>query len=105
MHRKSIFVAILALSLASATPAAAWYDWTGYWHPDWGYYSYPYYGGYGYGYDAGAAAMAGGILGLGIGAAIAGAAAQQSQQVTPPICQNSHGRRWYARPVSGAWQC
>ena len=48
------------------------------------------------------AAIAGGLLGLGI-SALGAAAAQQQQQATP-VCTAEDGSRYYARWV-GEWTC
>jgi hypothetical protein len=48
------------------------------------------------------AAIAGGLLGLGLGAAMG--AAQQQQQ-TPPLCEAPDGEKYYATPINGEWQC
>jgi hypothetical protein len=51
------------------------------------------------------AAIAGGLLGLGIGALGAAAAGQQYEAPPPPVCQGEDGS-YYAHPDGyGQWSC
>ena len=51
------------------------------------------------------AAIAGGLLGLGI-SALGAAAAGQQDQAPPPVCEAPDGSRFYAHPDGyGAWSC
>jgi hypothetical protein len=88
---KSIIAASRAASLAltAATPAAAWCN----------------YYGCDYGYDNSGALIAGGIMGLAVGAMIAGAAAQQAQPVQAPVCTARNGNPHVARAWRGRWVC
>lgn len=85
MKKVIAFGTLIALSLAIASPAQAWYRGWGYgggWGPGWGYGGYGYgmgYGGWGYG-GYGAA------MGVGMGAALLGGViggAIASQQYAP----------------------
>jgi hypothetical protein len=75
------------LMTATASPAPAWCN----------------YYGCDYGYDNSSALIAGGIIGLAMGAMIAGAT-QQTQQMQAPVCYARNGNP-YARAWRGRWVC
>jgi hypothetical protein len=118
----SLAAAILASLTLSSAPASAWcgpygcsFNAPNYDQVSPGYYGVesPYgYVPYSYNGDATGAAQPfasgkdlGGLLGLGLGAALGAAAEQQQQQADPPVCESQDGYRYYARLINGAWQC